>query len=282
MNNKIALGRGLEALIPGGATPAAAKGTSILQLDLDRVVPNPYQPRLNFDPEKLKELADSIREKGVIQPILVRTADDSYQIIAGERRWKAARIAGLEKIPAMLADDLTDDEQLQIALIENIQREDLNPIDEAQAYRKLSERFGLTQQLIAQKVGKDRTSVANILRLLGLPEEIKDKISSGKITAGHARALLALDSATDQIRLCRRVVNEGLSVRKTEELIYGRKKRVSRSISRSAEIESLENRLRQRLGTAVRISERRQKGKITIEYYSHDDLNRILGLINLQ
>jgi len=278
--NKIALGRGLEALIPGGAGQTTTKD-SILKLDLDRIAPNPYQPRLNFDPEKLKELADSIREKGIIQPILVKVVDDRYQIVAGERRWKAARIAGLTKIPAMLADDLSEDEQLQIALIENLQREDLNPIDEATAYRNLSERFGFTQQIIAQRVGKDRSSVANTVRLLSLPQEIKDKISTGQISAGHARSLLALDSAHDQIRIGRRIVNEGLSVRRTEELIYGRKKRVARSKTRSAEIESLENRLRQYLGTAVRLSERRQKGKIQIEYYSHDDLNRILDIIGL-
>lgn len=279
--NKIALGRGLEALIPGGADQLTAKVASVLNLDLDRIVPNPFQPRLNFDPEKLKELADSIRERGIIQPILVKTLEDGYQIVAGERRWKAARIAGLTKIPAILADDLSDDEQLQVTLIENLQREDLNPIDEATAYRKLSERFGLTQQVIAQRVGKDRTSVTNTMRLLSLPEEVKEKIAAGRLSAGHARSLLALDSAHDQIRLARRIDNEDLSVRRTEELIYGRKKRVPRGSIRSAEIESLENRLRRYLGTAVRITERRQKGKITIDYYSHEDLNRIVDMMGL-
>jgi len=279
--NKIALGRGLEALIPGGADQLTAKVASVLNLDLDRIVPNPFQPRLNFDPEKLKELADSIRERGIIQPILVKTLEDGYQIVAGERRWKAARIAGLTKISAILADDLSDDEQLQVTLIENLQREDLNPIDEATAYRKLSDRFGLTQQVIAQRVGKDRTSVTNTMRLLGLPEEVKEKIAAGRLSAGHARSLLALDSAHDQIRLARRIDNEDLSVRRTEELIYGRKKRVPRGSIRSAEIESLENRLRRYLGTAVRITERRQKGKITIDYYSHEDLNRIVDMMGL-
>ncbi len=279
--NKIALGRGLEALIPGGADQLTAKVASVLNLDLDRIVPNPFQPRLNFDPEKLKELADSIRERGIIQPILVKTLEDGYQIVAGERRWKAARIAGLTKIPAILADDLSDDEQLQVTLIENLQREDLNPIDEATAYRKLSDRFGLTQQVIAQRVGKDRTSVTNTMRLLGLPEEVREKIAAGRLSAGHARSLLALDSAHDQIRLARRIDNEDLSVRRTEELIYGRKKRVPRGSIRSAEIESLENRLRRYLGTAVRITERRQKGKITIDYYSHEDLNRIVDMMGL-
>jgi ParB family chromosome partitioning protein len=280
--SKIALGRGLEALIPGGADQSTEKGAVILNLDLDRIIPNPYQPRLNFDSEKLKELADSIRERGIIHPILVKTTDDGYQIVAGERRWKAARIAGLTKVPAMLVDNLSDDEQLQVALIENIQREDLNPIDEALAYRSLADRFGLTQQLIAQRVGKDRSSVANTVRLLSLPDEVKDKIAGDQLSAGHARALLALDSSHDQIRLARRIVNEGMSVRRAEEMVYGRKKRVHRSGTRSAEIESLENRMRQFLGTAVRIGERRQKGKITIEYYSHDDLNRILDIIGLQ
>ncbi len=279
--NKIALGRGLEALIPGGPDQATAKVASVLNLDLDRIVPNPYQPRLRFDSEKLKNLADSIRERGIIHPILVKKVDNGYQIVAGERRWKASKIAGLTKIPAISVDELSDDEQLQTALIENLQREDLNPIDEALAYRKLSERFGFTQQVIAQRVGKDRSSVTNTLRLLGLPEEIKQRISEGRLSAGHARALLALENPHDQIRVGRRIVNEELSVRRTEELIYGNKKRVPRSSGRSAEIESLENRLRQYLGTAVRISERRQKGKIKIDFYSHDDLNRILDLIGL-
>ena len=280
--NKIALGRGLEALIPSGLDQATARVASVLNLDLERIVPNPYQPRLRFDSEKLKNLADSIRERGIIHPILVKKVDNGYQIIAGERRWKAAKIAGLTKIPAIPVDELSDDEQLQTALIENIQREDLNPIDEALAYRKLSERFGFTQQVIAQRVGKDRSSVTNTLRLLGLPEEIKQHIAEGRLSAGHARALLALETTHDQIRIGRRIVNEGLSVRRTEELIYGKKQRVTRPDSRSAEIESLENRLRQFLGTAVRISERRQKGKIKIDFYSHDDLNRILDLIGLR
>jgi ParB family chromosome partitioning protein len=279
--NKIALGRGLEALIPVGADQLTARTATVLHLEPERIFPNPYQPRLNFDAEKLKELADSIREHGIIHPILVKTVDEGYQIIVGERRWKAARIAGLARIPAMLLDNLSDDEQLQIALIENLQREDLNPIDEAMAYRKLSERFGLTQQVIAQRVGKDRSSVANTLRLLSLPEEVREKIAGGQLSAGHARSLLALDSAHDQIRLARRIINEGLSVRHTEELIYGRRQRVTRSGTRSAEIESLENRLRQHFGTAVRLTERRHKGKIIIEYYSHDDLNRVLELMGI-
>ncbi len=279
--NKIALGRGLEALIPGGPDHATAKVASVLNLDLDRIVPNPFQPRLRFDSEKLKNLADSIRERGIIHPILVKTVENGYQIVAGERRWKATKIAGLTKIPAILVDDLSDDEQLQTALIENLQREDLNPIDEALAYRKLSERFGFTQQVIAQRVGKDRSSVTNTMRLLGLPEEVKQQISAGRLSAGHARTLLALESSHDRIRIARRIVNEGLSVRRTEELIYGKKKRVPRTHGRSAEIEALENRLRQYLGTAVRVSERRQKGKIKIDFYSHDDLNRILDLIGL-
>ncbi len=279
--NKIALGRGLEALIPGGPDQATSKVAAVLNLDLERIVPNPFQPRLRFDSEKLKNLADSIRERGVIHPILVKKIENGYQIIAGERRWKASKIAGLTKIPAIPVDELTDDEQLQTALIENLQREDLNPIDEALAYRKLSERFGFTQQVIAQRVGKDRSSVTNTVRLLGLPDEIKQRIAEGRLSAGHARALLALETSHDQIRVGRRIINEGLSVRRTEELIYGKKKRVPRTGGRSAEIEALENRLRQHLGTAVRISERRQKGKIKIDFYSHDDLNRILDLIGL-
>lgn len=271
----------MEALIPGGPDQATAKVASVLNLDLERIKPNPFQPRLRFDSEKLKNLADSIQERGIIHPILVKAVGNGYQIVAGERRWKAAKIAGLAKIPSILVEDLSDDQQLQTALIENLQREDLNPIDEALAYRKLSERFGFTQQVIAQRVGKDRSSVTNTLRLLGLPEEIRQRISEGRLSAGHARALLALDTSHDQIRIGRRIVNEGLSVRRTEELIYGKRKRVPRTQGRSAEIESLENRLRQHFGTAVRISERRQKGKIKIDYYSHDDLNRILDLIGL-
>ncbi len=282
MTNKLALGRGLEALIPEGTDKAAHKGLTVLNLDIERIAPNPFQPRMRFDTEKLKNLADSIRERGVIHPILVKLVDNGYQIVAGERRWKAAKLAGLGKVPALLLDKLSDDEQLQIALIENLQREDLNPIDEALAYRKLAERFGLTQQVIAQRVGKDRTSVTNTLRLLSLPDEIKTKISEGSISAGHARCLLTLESAHEQIKLARRITGEGLSVRRTEELVYGKRRRAPRSKTHSPEIEAVETRLRQRLGTGVRISERRKKGTIKIEYYSHDDLNRILDLLGMQ
>ena len=212
-----ALGRGLSALIPGVPTASSARETPA-EVDLDLLQPNRYQPRLQFDEAGLEELAQSIRANGVIQPILVRRHDKHYEIIAGERRWRAAQRAGLLRVPVVIRD-VPDEKLLQVALIENIQRENLNPIDEASAYRRLMEEFHLTQEDLASAVGKDRSTVANILRLLRLPEAVRSSVASGALSMGHARALLALEREEDQIATATQVIDRGFSVRDTELLV---------------------------------------------------------------
>jgi ParB family transcriptional regulator, chromosome partitioning protein len=280
--NRLALGRGLEALIPTQSEQLVTKGRQVVDLPLEKIVPNPNQPRIQFDGARLEELSASIREKGVLQPILVKPTPGGYQLITGERRWRASKAAGLAKIPAIVADNINQSDELEWALIENLQREDLNVLEEAAGYKRLAEAFGYTQQEIATKVGKDRSSVSNTLRLLGLPETVREKITDGRITAGHARALLGLELPHEQIRVAKRIVAENLSVRRTEELIYGRRKRVlSRSKRRSAELEAVEQQLRLKFGATVRITESRKRGRIIFDYYGHDDLNRLLEVMGV-
>ncbi len=280
--NRLALGRGLEALIPTQSDNLLPRGRQVVDLPLEKITPNPSQPRVQFDGARLEELAASIREKGVLQPILVKATATGYQVIAGERRWRASKAAGLASIPAIVADNVTQADELEWALIENLQREDLNVLEEAAGYKRLAETFGYTQQDIAAKVGKDRSSVANTLRLLTLPEAIREKIADGRITAGHARALLALELPHEQIRYAKRIIAENLSVRKIEELIYGRRKRVlSRARPRSAELEAVEQKLRLKFGATVHITESRKRGRIIFDYYGHDDLNRLLEVMGV-
>lgn len=283
MSEKRALGRGLSALIPQKVMqPDALENVtaeSILQIPASKIKMSKYQPRLEFNEEKLKELVDSIREKGVVQPILVRpSADGFYELIAGERRLRAVKALGFETIPA-IAKDVSDLDMLEISLIENIQREGLNPIEEAKAFQKFITDFAFTQDKIAQVLGKDRSTVANTIRLLNLPDAIQAHISSGAITAGHARALLALPTESLQMRLCAAVIKKGLSVREIEQMISkrngpGRKARPERE----PEIADIESALQQSLGTRVKIFHGKKRGKIQIDYYSSDDLNRIAGL----
>lgn len=279
--NRIALGRGLEALIPA-APQLEETGAKVIVIPIEQVIPNPHQPRTQLDGVKLQELSDSIREHGVLQPIIVKRVGEQFQLIAGERRWAAAKAAGLPKIPAIIPDKSTPEAELEWALIENLQREDLSPLDEAAGYQKLATLFAYTQEEIATRVGKDRSTVANTLRLLSLPEAVRDKLASGTLTSGHARALLALPSAAEQLKLANRVVAESLSVRKTEEIVYGRPKRVlSRAKKRSPELEAVEDLLRRRLGATVHIIETKKRGRIIIDYYGHQDLNRILDVLKL-
>ncbi|MEW5701599.1 MAG: ParB/RepB/Spo0J family partition protein [Candidatus Zixiibacteriota bacterium] len=279
--NRIALGRGLDALIPT-VTAAGASAAQIVNLPLDKIVPNPSQPRTQSNPAALHQLAASIRLHGVLQPILVTMSGDHYQLIAGERRWRAAREAGLNEIPAIVSNKHGREAEVEWALIENLQREDLNPIDEAEGYMKLAQKFGYTQEEMATRVGKDRSTVSNLLRLLGLPESVREKIAAGKLTAGHARALLALPSEREQIRLAGRVVAEQLSVRRLEEIVYGRPKRVlSRAKKRSPELDAVERQLRLKLGATVHLTESGKRGRIVIDYYGNDDLNRILGVLGV-
>ena len=276
-----ALGKGLSALIPDVPEPVRS---GPIEVDIDLLAPNPQQPRLNMDDARLEELAASIRSNGIIQPILVRRSGDTYRIIAGERRWRAAQRAGLQRVPVVVRDIAEGDKQiLELALIENLQREGLNPIDEALAYQRLAEDFSLTQEQIAAAVGKDRSSVANFLRLLKLPEEVRADLSSGALSTGHARALLALPDAAAQRHGAREVVARRLSVRETEALVKklalpkSPETRAMRTAAPAADVHTraAEDRMRFALGTKVRIIRRGSSGRIEIDFGSEQELNRI-------
>ncbi|MBI1799370.1 MAG: ParB/RepB/Spo0J family partition protein [Candidatus Eisenbacteria bacterium] len=274
-----ALGRGLEALIPSSATTATVEGRSggVRELPVSEIGANPFQPRKHFDNEAISELAASIRSTGVLQPVLVRRIGaDGYQLVAGERRLRAAGLAGLERIPAVVRE-VTDREMMELALIENIQRENLNPIEEARAFHALVENVGLTHDQLSERVGKQRSSITNALRLLGLPVEVQDMVSRGTLSAGHARALLGLEAAGDQLAAARYVSNKGFSVRRTEAFVKRRLRR-RHSRTRLQSISGLEEwsiRLQRRFGTRVSIVPGRKGGKVEFEYYSQEDLERL-------
>lgn len=280
---KMALGKGLSALIP--TAPEDRPGKNYVMLNLDEVVPNINQPRKLFEEDKLAQLAESIEQKGILQPILVRESNGKYEIVAGERRFRAAERIGLEQVPAMIVGDLSDSEALEVSLIENLQRDDLNPMELAQGYERLLTEFSLTQLELSVRIGKERSSIANTLRLLQLPVEIKEKIASGRLREGHARAILALGSERDQLLLAHKIIEEDLTVRAIEEIIYGPKRRKrGRSLklkSRPVEIASAETSLKQKLGTAVTIQRGLKRGKITIQFYGDDDLTRILDILGV-
>jgi ParB family chromosome partitioning protein len=269
-----ALGRGLSALIPDTAPPAA--GERALEVDSDLLRPNKFQPRTNIDEGKIDELARSIRSNGIIQPIVVRKVDGGYEIVAGERRWRAAQRAGLLKVPIVVRD-IPEDRLLAAALIENIQREDLNPIEEAHAYRRLADEYHLTQEQIADAVGKDRSSVANFLRLLRLPQEVRANLGSGALSMGHARALLGLPDDAAQLRVAREVVAKDLSVRETEALV----KKATQPAApkdppqKDVHTRAAEEKLRFVLGARVRIERKRKGGRIEIDFESEDELQRL-------
>jgi ParB family chromosome partitioning protein len=280
MEKRQALGKGLSALIPDLPEPAAR--AAVVDTDIDRLAPNEFQPRLHVDDTRLHELAQSIRANGIIQPIVVREVGDHFEIIAGERRWRAAQIAGLRRVPIVVRTVAPGHEQslLEMALIENIQREDLNPIEEALAYRRLADEFQLTQDAIAAAVGKDRTSVANYVRLLRLPEEVRSEVAAGRLAMGHARALLALPDEADQRRLARDVIARSLSVRETESLVKkaaeaGAPPRERDTPPVDVHTRAAEDRLKFLLGTKVRIVRNGTRGRIEIEFNSEDELIRI-------
>jgi ParB family chromosome partitioning protein len=269
-----ALGRGLSALIPDA--PAAPPPDRPLEIDVDLLRPNRFQPRTYLDDAKIDELSRSIRSNGIIQPIVVRRVDGAYEIVAGERRWRAAQRAGLLKVPVVVRD-IPDDRLLAVALIENIQREDLNAIEEAHAYRRLVDELHLTQDQIAESVGKDRSSIANYLRLLKLPHEIRENVAAGEISMGHARAILGLADEQAQLRLARDIISGQLSVRETETLV---KKAAMPAVERAEPAKDVhtraaEDRLRFALGTRVRIVRKGRKGRIEIDFESEDELHRI-------
>ncbi|HUI68427.1 MAG TPA: ParB/RepB/Spo0J family partition protein [Nitrospirota bacterium] len=278
---KQALGKGLGALIPdlSALDDKEKKALGINEIELDKIVPNEYQPRKVFNDEKMKELAASIKEQGVIQPVIVHRAGGGYQLIAGERRWRASRLAGLKTIPA-LVKEATKRELLEMALIENIQREDLNPLEAAEAYKRLQDEFKLTQEDLAKRVGKERSTVTNFLRLLGLPKEIKQELATGSLSMGHAKALLSLERVRDQMQAAVMIVKKGLSVREAEALAARFKNPPKEKKARlSHELKSVEEKLKKALGTKVSIIAKSKGGRIVIEYYSAEELDRIIDKI---
>ncbi|MBE3590956.1 MAG: ParB/RepB/Spo0J family partition protein [Firmicutes bacterium] len=271
---KRGLGRGLDSLLP---SLEPRDGETAHQVEIERIEPNPHQPRRRFDEAALAELADSVRQHGVLQPLIVRRQGDRYQIVAGERRWRAAQLAGLKTVPVVVRD--VDDQQMtEIALIENLQREDLNPIETARAYQAMMDKLGLDQEGLARRVGKSRSAVANSLRLLSLEEELQEQVASGRLTEGHARALLALPPGEARRQAARRIVDQGLSVRETEALARERSARVGPRSRRprSAEVADLERALKEALAAPVRIRPGARKGMIEITYFGDEDLERLV------
>ncbi len=281
LKQKGGLGRGLSALIPDTGS------AGLEEVDIDLIVPNPHQPRSIMETGALNELADSIRTHGIIQPLLVSRPEGSgvYQLIAGERRLQAARIAGLRRVPIVVREAAPRD-QLELALVENVQRKDLTPLEEASAYRRLIDEFTLTQEGVAERVGRSRVAVTNALRLLGLPTEVKNALARGDITEGHARALLGLPSDDDRRRACVIVVEDGLTVRGTEELVRTWESREKRAAGAKepprpdATIAAIEESLRNILGTKVQLRQGRKGGRLVIHYYSDDDLEALVEILS--
>lgn len=278
-----ALGRGINALFSG---PVAVEQGDVLQeVDVDMLEPNADQPRTVFREAKLEELAASIKANGIVQPLLVRRQGQRYQIIAGERRWRAAQRAGLEKVPVVIRD-IPDERVLELSLIENIQREELNPIEEANAYRRLIDGLGVTQEEVARRVGRERSSVTNYLRLLKLPEDIQQWVEEDRLSMGHARALLSLETADHQRKLGLEVIGRGLSVRETERFVKKINEETSRrrgtargDAAQDANTRAAEEKLSRRLGTKVRINRLKQGGKIEIHFYSDPELDNVYNII---
>jgi len=282
---KQALGKGLDALIPEDVVRRPPSPTGVVNVRLSEVKRSPFQPRTAFDQETLSDLARSIAQKGLIQPIVVRAVETGYEVIAGERRLRAAELAGRHVIPAMVIQ-ASDEEAIQIGLIENIQREELNPLDRATALNRLMEEFSLSQQEVATRIGKERASVANYVRILSLPDEVKELIRDGKLSFGHARAILALEKPAQQRAMAREVVAKGLSVRQCERAVARKKsppapRATAPRATSDEQTKTIEEQIQNILGTKVRIVRGRKTGRIEIEFYSDRDLNRILDLLNL-
>ncbi len=280
-----ALGKGLSALLPERKTPTGSAG--ILQIPLDQISPNPSQPRKKFAPEALAEMVESVKVHGILQAVIVKRSPSGFELIAGERRFRAAREAGLAEIPAVVLE-VGQKESLAIAVVENLQRENLNPIEEAAAFQRMSQELGMTQEEIARIVGKDRASVANYLRLLKLPAAVQEDLAEERLSMGHARALLSLPEHRDQVRLRDRIVAEGSSVREAEEMVArtlaevrGKvaRKGPPRKAGRDLHLASIEESLKRRLGTKVTLSGSGDKGMIQIHYHSLEELNRVLDLL---
>ena len=285
------LGKGLEALFGNAEIDTKeisieptedTKAQGIFFVDINNIKPNENQPRKSFDEEKLEELATSIKEHGLIQPVILRKAEIGYEIVAGERRWRACRKAGLKEIPCIVKE-LTDEQNMLMAIIENMQREDLNPIEEAEGLNQMIVSFGMTQEQVSKSVGKSRPYITNALRLLKLPEAVKNFVSEGKLTTGHARAIAGIGDPEKQLELAKLVLEKNLSVRELEKLIkenYVQKKKNSRKkIEKSADVIRVEEDLKQIMGTKVNLTQKGKKGKIEIEYYNKEDLERLIEML---
>jgi ParB family chromosome partitioning protein len=279
---RMALGKGLGALLPEfGQT----ESKTLLYCGIEEIIPNRSQPRKYFDESKIQELAESIKEKGILEPLVVRRTDQGYELIIGERRWRAAQKAGLKEIP-VIVKEAGGREVLEISLIENLQREDLNPIEAAEAFKRLTEEFNISQEDLSKRIGKDRTTITNTLRLLKLPPEVKNQLLQNHITSGHARAILSLENKEKQKELCTLIIKKGLSVREAEAIAKRwseKPKKLITPVKKRGDLESqlssLQDSLRKYLGTKVHITPKDKKGKIEIEYYSHEDLERIVETI---
>ena len=288
MEKRKALGRGLQALIPDikdlqpGTEPTATaeKQEAIAYLNTEDIKPGRYQPRTAFNQKKLEELVSSIKEKGVVQPVLVRRSDSGYELIAGERRLRAVKALSLDRIPAIIRD-VDDLNAMELALIENLQREDLNPIEEAKAYQRLAKEFHFTHEQIGQAVGKDNSTVANVLRLLNLPEKIQQLVLTGVLTMGHARSLLSVSDPHRQMKICEKIIRKGLSVREAENLVrpHSASRKTSLYRQQDPHLRAAEEDLQQALGTRVMIQHSKKRGKLVIEYFSLTDLDRIISVI---
>jgi ParB family chromosome partitioning protein len=279
---KMALGKGLGALLP---EYDQAESKTLFYCGIEEILPNRSQPRKHFDESRLEELAESIREKGILEPLIVRKVEQGYELIVGERRWRAAQKAGLKEVP-VLVREVEGQEALELSLIENVQRENLNPVEEAEAFKRLTEEFNISQEELATRIGKDPTTLANAVRLLPLPPEVRSQLLQNRITSGHARAILSLDAKERQKELCSLIIQKGLSVREAEALAKRWSKKSKKPTAAGqkkgelvSQLKSLQDSLRQNLGTKVRIVSKGKKGKIEIEYYSHEDLGRIVEAI---
>lgn len=282
MNKKFGLGKGLGALIPDEIEDEVKDTTN--EVSIDSIIPNDRQPRKKFDEENIIQLSESIKEHGIIQPIIVNNEKNKYIIIAGERRWRAAKLAGLNKVPVVIMN-LSNKNVLEVSLIENIQRQDLNPIEEANAYKKLIDEYNLTQEELSKRIGKSRTAIANCLRLINLDERVRDYLIDGVISEGHGRALLSLDDGDLQYSIAQTIIDENLSVRETERIIKnigeGKIKKEKDPEEYNPYYNDIKYRLEDLFGTKVFINNKKNKGKIEIEYYSEEDLQRILEVLHL-
>ena len=279
VNRQHGLGRGLGALLSSPGPASSAEPTTV-ELPIDAITPNPKQPRKSFDDKALWDLSESLKQSGLLQPVVVRRVGEGYQLIVGERRWRAAKMAGIERIPAVVRE-ASDAQSLELALVENLLREDLNPMEEAEAYQRLLAEFAWTQEDLAQRVARDRSSIANCLRLLKLPDVIQADLRSGRLTMGHARALLSLDSPAEQLRLREEILTHSWSVRATEQGVQAKRTQPARRVlRRSAELAAVEDALRVALATRVRIVGNERAGRIEVSYSSREELDRLAELIS--